>query len=44
MGRGTLELSRFGLFSGQFVILLCGRDKRTQRQDVKRAKVIAEAQ
>jgi putative addiction module killer protein len=27
---------------GQTVILLCGGDKRTQRQDIKRAQMLAE--
>jgi putative addiction module killer protein len=27
---------------GQIVILLCGGDKRTQRQDIKRAQTLAE--
>ena len=28
---------------GQTVILLCGGDKRTQRQDIKRAQMLAES-
>ena len=32
------------LHSGaEIVILLCGGDKRTQRQDIKRARMLAEA-
>jgi len=53
VGRGVMEM-RIAYGPGyriyyvhrgaEIVILLCGGDKRTQRQDIKRARALAEAQ
>jgi putative addiction module killer protein len=53
VGRGVMEM-RIAYGPGyriyyvhrgtEIVILLCGGDKRTQRQDIKRAQALAEAQ
>ncbi len=52
VGKGIMEMRIdygpgyriYYLHSGaEIVILLCGSDKRTQRQDIKRAQVLAEA-
>ena len=50
VGEGILEMRIdhgpgyriYYLPRGQTVILLCGGDKRTQRQDIKRAQMLAE--
>jgi putative addiction module killer protein len=40
VGRGIYYVQR----GAEIVILLCGGDKRTQRQDIKRAQALAERQ
>jgi putative addiction module killer protein len=53
VGRGVMEMRiaygpGYRIYSvhrgAEIVILLCGGDKRTQRQDIKRAQALAEAQ
>ena len=49
VGNGMMEMYRLWprlphlLFASRIVILLCGGDKRTQQQDIERAKILAEA-